>query len=143
MISQMFEGGSMPVLERLIQFTSARHNVLVDSIANLSTPNYQPRDLSPKGFQAALATAIDARRASPDAMGPLRLTDTEELAFKPNGIETTPQDANVGIMFHDMNNRDLDRIMSSLAENQLAHRAGIELLRNEMQNLQTAIRGRI
>lgn len=143
MIKQMFEGGSMPVLERLIQFTSARHSVLVDAVANLSTPNYQPRDLDPKGFQAALASAIDARRASPDAAGPLHFADTEQLAFKPNGIHATPQASNAGVMFHDMNNRDLDRIMSSLAENQLAHRAGVELLRNEMMNLQTAIRGRL
>lgn len=143
MIKQMFEGGSMPVLERLIQFTSARHKVLVDSIANLSTANYQPRDLDPKGFQAAMAKAIDARRTSADVMGPLHLADTDQVAFKSNGIETTPEASNTGIMFHDMNNRDLERIMASLAENQLAHRAGIELLRNEMQNLQTAIRGRM
>ena len=54
MITRLTDSGAMPTLERLLQFTSARHQVLADNIANLSTPYYKPRDLSVESFQAAL-----------------------------------------------------------------------------------------
>ncbi len=38
MIQGMFDGGALPVLSRVIQFTAARHRVLTHDIANLSTP---------------------------------------------------------------------------------------------------------
>ena len=72
MIAGMFDNGAMPVLERVVQFTQARHRVLTDNIANLSTPYFKPRELSPESFQATLRDAIDQRRtrANPIA-GPL------------------------------------------------------------------------
>jgi flagellar basal body rod protein FlgB len=50
---------------------------------------------------------------------------------------------NEGILFHDENNRDLERTMQHLAENTLAHNTAIELIRNQFQMLQVAIRERI
>ena len=144
MISRMFDSGAMPALERMVQFTGQRHQVLTDSIANLSTPNYRPRDLDPTQFQAALRDAVEQRRASDQPLnGELKMDDTRQLEFKADGIEATPQPTNSNVMFHDRNNRNLDRIMQHLAENQLAHRTGITLLRNEFQMLKTAIRERI
>ena len=46
-------------------------------------------------------------------------------------------------MFHDRNNRDLERIMQNLAENTLTHNAAIEMLRHEFELLRTAIRERV
>ena len=40
MIKGMFDSGALPALERLAQFTEARHRVLTNNIANLSNPYY-------------------------------------------------------------------------------------------------------
>ena len=143
MIKNLFTQGSMQSLERLVQFTGERHRVIVNNIANLSTPNFRPGDLSVSAFQEELGRAIDARRRSVNPLqGELKLDDTSELSFKRDRIESTPGQADQNIMFHDRNNRDLERTMQALAENTLAHNAGIEMLRNQFSLLETAIRER-
>jgi len=144
MIEGMFDNGAMPVLERLVQFTEARQKVLADNVANLSTPYFKPRDLDVGQFQKVLARAIDQRRArAGDPVGPLPLEDTDQITFKPDGIQTTAQPANQNILFHDQNNRDLERTMQHVAENALTHNVAIELLRSEYSLLRTAIRERL
>lgn len=136
-VTGIFEGGSLPVLERLAEFTHARHKVLVDNVANLSTPYYKPSDLDPRQFQAHLRDAVDRRRASDNAVnGPLEPTPVGE------GDDAFSGD-NSGVLFHDQNNRDLERIMQHLAENTLAHRTATELIRNKLEGLRTAIRERV
>jgi flagellar basal-body rod protein FlgB len=142
MIDSLFNCGSLPVLERVVQFTNARHQVLANNIANLSTPGFQPTELSPAGFQAALQQALDERRQSADpASAPLKMADTAQLSFGPGGIAAQPAPAHEGILFHDGNNRDLERLMQHLAENTLTHNVAIDLMRNEFATLRTAIRG--
>ena len=63
MIESMFQSGALPALDRLVQFTEQRHQVLTHDIANLSTPFFKPVDLDPKQFQQSLAAAIDQRRS--------------------------------------------------------------------------------
>ncbi len=144
MIDRMFNSGATPVLERLVQFTGQRHRALTDSIANLSTPNYQPRDLDPAEFQAALADAIERRRESGrPTSGELKFRDTTQLRFHEQSIETHPESADENLLFHDRNNRNLERTMQHLAENTLMHDAGISLLKNEFDMLKIAIRERV
>ncbi|MCX5661827.1 MAG: flagellar basal body rod protein FlgB [Planctomycetota bacterium] len=137
-IEGIFEGGSLPVLERLAQFTQSRHKVLVDNVANLSTPYYKANDLDPSKFQAQLRDAIDRRRGSANAAnGPLEPTPVSLDSDESFGND------NSGVLFHDQNNRDLERIMQHLAENTLAHRTATELIRNNLEGLRTAIRERV
>ncbi|MEX0776182.1 MAG: flagellar basal body rod protein FlgB [Phycisphaeraceae bacterium] len=143
MMDDLLSGGALPVLQRLVQFTEARQRVLVDDIANVSTPYFKPRDLSTASFQATLRQAIDRRRQSANPAGPLDVQDTRELRFGKNGIETSPNRDNQGILFHDQNNRDLERLMQHLAENTMAHRTGLELLRSEIAVINVAIRERL
>jgi flagellar basal-body rod protein FlgB len=144
MIDSLFNSGSLPVLERVVQFTNARHQVLANNIANLSTPGFQPTELAPTGFQAALQQALDERRQSADpASAPLNMADTAQLSFQPGGIAARPEPAHEGILFHDGNNRDLERLMQHLAENTLTHNVAIDLMRNEFATLRTAIRGTV
>ena len=144
MIHGLFDRGAMPTLERVVQFAQARHRVLSDNIANLSTPYFKPRDLDPRSFQVALGDAIDRRRQRPNpTAGPLELQDTKELRFGPDAISANPQPSHRGILFHDQNNRDLERTMQSLAENTLTHTSAVEVLRNEYSIMLTAIRERV
>ena len=144
MIDRVMNSGAMPALERMLQFTSMRHGVLADNIANLSTPYFKPRDLSPEHFQKALGEAIDRRRTRPNPVaGELEIRDTRQLSFHRDRMDMKPRDLNEGILFHDENNRDLDRTMQRLAENTMAHNTAIELMRSELALLETAIRERL
>ena len=144
LIHGMFDSGALPAAERLVQFTSRRQQVLADNIAGLSTPYFKPRDLDPKSFQAALGDAIDRRRqtVSP-TRGALEVGDTRQLRFRADAIDARPQRTNENILFHDQNNRDLERLMQHLAENTMAHRLGVELVRNQFEMMRLAIRERI
>ena len=63
-------------------------------------------------------------------------------ASGPNGSVTARRDdfADENILFHDLNNRSLERHMQDLAENTMAHNAAIELLKGGFALLENAIR---
>ncbi len=145
MISRMFDNGSLPALQRMAQFTAERHKFIVHNIANLSTPGYRPVDLSPESFQKSLGEAIDKRRKASGGTptGRLKLADTPQVRFTASGIQSRPGELNENILFQDGNNRDLERTMQKLAENAMAHQGAVEMLRNRLDLLETAIRERI
>jgi flagellar basal-body rod protein FlgB len=141
----MFDSGTMPTLERMIQFTGQRHQLIAHNIANLDTPYFKPVDLNPEAFQHQLADAIDRRRNRPNPnKAPLQLRGTDQVRVQRNGqLEFQPEQTNEGILFHDRNNRDLERIMQDMVENTLTHRASVELLKSEFDLLELAIRERL
>jgi flagellar basal-body rod protein FlgB len=138
MLDSIFQSGSLPVLERLVEFTNQRQMVLADDAANLSTPNFLPRDLDTRSFQATLRDALDHR---PNQNAPLELHDTDQVEFGSEGMTTHAQPANEGILAHDGNNGNLERLMQHMAENNLAHSTGIQLIRSELSLLKMAIQG--
>ncbi len=145
MISRMFTNGSMQAVERLVEFTGARHKVLTNNIANFETPFYRDRDLDPAKFQANLSKAIDDRRAlrGGGTQEVLQMRDTHQVRYDDDGTIFMPDYDNQAILFHDRTSADVERTMQHLAENTMAHNAGLELLRNQFELLKTAIRGRV
>src|SRR5688500_6687911 len=63
--SGLFDASSIPVLEQLVNYSQARHDVLAGNIANLDTPGYRVRDLSPRLFQERMQEALERRDAPP------------------------------------------------------------------------------
>lgn len=144
LIHGMFDSGALPAAERLVQFTAERQKVLAANVANLSTPYYKARDLDTRSFQRALGEAIDRRRGSVSpTRGPLEVEDTRQLRFRADGMDARPQPTNENILYHDQNNRDLERLMQRVAENTMAGRLGVELVRNQLGLIRTAISERI
>lgn len=145
MIEGLFNTGAMPALERMVQFTSQRHKLLVNDIANLSTPGYVPTDVDPRKFQEVLGKAIEERRQSQGGIfrGGLEMKNSQTIHFAEDRVELTPQNSNKNILFHDRNNRSTESIMKDLAENTMVHNAGIEMLRSQLNLLETAIRERL
>jgi flagellar basal-body rod protein FlgB len=136
MIDGVSNAEAIPVLERLIQFTGRRHALITNNIANLSTPGFRPMDLDVHAFQSALADAVDRRRhAQGDAGGEL----------EPDAASTIPSPESLGdnILFHDANDRDLERIMQDLVENASTFRLAADLLRSRFELINTAIRERL
>jgi len=144
MIQGLFDNGSMPVVERMVQFTEARHRLLTHNVANLSTPYFKPADVSPREFQATLREAVERRRERDQPVpGPLRMRPTRRIEPTADGLKLNPEPANDNVLFHDQNNRDVNRLMAQLAENAMTHNASVELLRNQFAILETAIRERV
>ena len=144
MIQGLFNSGSMPALEELVSFTGSRHEVILHNIANLSTPNFRPREMPVSEFQEALGRAIDERRAEQDRGGggpaePLDMPEFPQPGFDsrfPPHHDRTPEN----ILFHDRNNRSLEHQMQNLAENTMTHNAALRLLAGKFELLRSTIR---
>ena len=51
--------GSLPYLQRMMQFSWKRNTLLADAAANLDDPGYQRRDVPVSEFQGAMKAARD------------------------------------------------------------------------------------
>lgn len=141
LIDEVTSAGAMPVLEATMRFAGARHRILAHNIANIDTPNFRPLDVSPTSFQAQLRKAVEERRARTGGEhGSLSIPDTREVRFLPGGaLELRPRTSSGNILFHDRNNRDLERTVQSLVENVGVFRVSSELMRTFQERLQLAM----
>lgn len=135
----------MPALEMALRFSAQRQTIIAGNVANISTPGYIAMDLSVPEFQRVLGDAIEKRRAATGGQeGPLMWEETDELTRGAGGtLVATAHTPGPGILAHDRNNRDLDRLMQAQAENALMFRVAAELLRSRMDTLRAAISERV
>ena len=141
LISDLANSGSNPALEHLIRFAGQRQRLIASNIANISTPNYRMRDVSVSDFQANLAAAIDQRREETGGeRGELDWSETSELRKDGHGNLVLRAGTPSGnILFHDRNNRDLERLMQASAENVGVFRVATDLLKKNGDLLRAAI----
>ncbi len=143
MIDGVTNAEGLSVLERLVQFSGQRHRLIVNNIANFDTPGYRPVDVSVRDFRAQLGEAIDERRASARPGGPLNMKDSAQIEFSAGSLTLHPTPIGDNILFHDGNDRDLDRTMQDLVENFLTFRMATELLRSRYDIIRNAIAERV
>ena len=144
MINGVTNSMGLDVLERMVQFSAARHEVIANNVANLSTPGFQAQDLSVEAFQGQLADAIDQRRSgSGDARQTLQMANTSQVEFLEDGLNVQPESKGQNILFHDKNNRSLERTMQDLVKNFMTFQASAQLLRNRFDIINTAISERV
>lgn len=144
MIDGVTNADAIPALERLMQFAGQRHRLIVNNIANLSTPNFQATDVSVSDFQQQLGEAIDNRRAQHGTSdGGLELASTDQVEVSDQGMTLHPQPAGGNLLFHDGNDRNVERTMQSLVENFMTYRTAAQFLRNRFELINTAIRERV
>ena len=144
-IQGLTDGGALPALEAMARFSAARQRLIADNVANIDTPGYKPLDADPKAFQAQVGEAIDRRRSQvgPTGSGPLQLGARGPLKARADGqVMLDPSALNENLLFHDRNDRNLERIMQDVAENLLSFRAATELMRNRFRTIDLAIRER-
>ena len=140
MIDGLTNAGSLPVLERMFQFAGARHRLISNNIANFDTPYYRAQDVSPEAFQAQLGEAVDRRRdAYGNLGGELEFDSTDEVLVDAQGLRLDPHPIGENILFHDQNDRDLERTMQALAENFMMFRAAADLMKHQHGTLMAAI----
>ena len=143
MIDGVTNTEGLSVLERLVQFSGQRHRLIVNNIANFDTPGYRPLDVSVQDFRTQLGEAIDERRASARRGGSLKIEDSAQIEFRAGSMTLHPTPIGDNILFHDGNDRDLDRTMQDLVENFLTFRMATELMRSRYDILRSAIAERV
>jgi len=140
MLSSMFDSSTVPVLEQVVKFTQARHGVLAGNIANMDTPGYQTRDLSPVEFQEKLKEAIEARSES--AVSPTYAMEAHlqgiDRSGGQSGIEGV-SDSVKGILFHDGNDVSMERQVTEIAKNQAQHNLALSIMTAQFRLLRAAI----
>jgi flagellar basal-body rod protein FlgB len=146
MLSSLFQSSLVP--EQVVKFTEARHGVLAGNIANLDTPGYRTRDLSPALFHERLKEAIDTRRhpVSPtyngDQFGLMpqysaeRRHDMHLAALEKVGDTTS-------ILRHDEGDVNMERQISEIVKNQQQHNLAISIMSAQFRLLKAAITERV
>lgn len=147
MIGEVTGSGAIPALEMTMRFAGARHRLIAHNIANISTPDFRPMDVSTSDFQRVLGEAIDRKRESGprgSGAGELMWKETRELRRAAGGgLELRPATPSPGVLFHDRNNRDTERMLQDLVENATVFRVASDLLKSRYMMLNTAISERV
>lgn len=130
LIDDLLTTGAIPSLELTMRFAAQRQALLAHNIANLSTPGVRMQDVSTGGFQRALGRAIEDRRRGTGGMhGDLQVKASNEIRMNPDGsLVLTPTTGGDGVLYHDRNDRDLERLMQAQAENMGVFRLASDLL---------------
>lgn len=141
MLSSMFDSSTVPVLEQVVNFTQARHGVLAGNIANIDTPGYKTRDISPTEFQDKLKKAIDTRRqptSSPTLAYNAEMASQSKQAALHDGMEEV-REATKSILFHDESNVSIEQQVAEISKNQGQHNLALTLMTAQFRLLRAAI----
>jgi len=145
LIRDLTTADAMPALEAMMRFAEQRQALINGNIANLDTPGYITRDVSPADFQRRLGEAIDDRRSRDGgSRGPLEIRHGRESEPTPGGsFRLTPRTPSGNVLFHDRNERDLEGLMQDLVENTGAFRVAAQLYKNRLDLLGQAVALRV
>jgi flagellar basal-body rod protein FlgB len=138
-IDQLISTPTTRLLEGAVNFTEQRHQVLLENIANVSTPGYIQKDLSVADFQASLRDAIERQRASfTTALSP-ESTDSVDFSHGASRPEASEEEVIASPVFHDRGARGVESLMSDLADNALAHNMATQFLKSRYDQISRAI----
>jgi flagellar basal-body rod protein FlgB len=138
MIATLFDSTTVPLLEQVVSFTEARHGVLAGNVANIDTPGYKTRDLSPEVFEKRLREAVEARQAPPWTTSGRQadeLQNSRELSDVAESMK--------GILLHDESNVNLERQITEIIKNQTQHNLAVNIMSAQFRLLRAAVTERI
>lgn len=135
MIPRLFDSSPIPVLEQMVSFAEARHQVLAGNIANLDTPGYRTRDLSPQLFAERMKAALLERN---------RGASSERSAMDGRGAPLAEAGESLaGMLRHDESNVAIETQITEMAKNQMQHNLALSIMTSQFRLLQTAISERV
>jgi flagellar basal-body rod protein FlgB len=144
-IKDLMTADALPALTAQMQFAARRQPLIAHNIANISTPDFRPVDVKPQQFQEALSEAVDRRRERFGGVrGELEIRESRELRVDSRGrLDLRPTASGDNVLFHDRNDRDVERLLQAQTENLAAFRLASQLFRSRMDLLNTAITERV
>ncbi|MFY9645234.1 MAG: flagellar basal body rod protein FlgB [Terriglobales bacterium] len=113
-------------LERVLDVSAFRHQILTSNLANVDTPGYRTRDV--REFAGEIEQSMSGGEDSPDGMSRAEFTP---VARPVRGLLERP----------DGNNVSVERESLLLAENQLRFTVAVAFLKAEFHRLSSAISG--
>lgn len=118
-------------LEQALNYSSLKQKTISNNIANVDTPNYKAKEVINEGsFKSALDSSMNAYR-----------TDQRHYDFsQSSGSKQVITQKNVQYN-NNGNSVDVDKEMSTLAENQIYYNAVTDRIGSKFQSLQNVIRG--
>jgi flagellar basal-body rod protein FlgB len=128
--------GVIPILEKVLDLRSMKHNSIVSNIANMDTPNYKTFDFI---VEEELGKAMGARR-----IFELKKTQSGHLPARQIRFDNVRPKVVASPQYThraDGNSVDIDREMAKLAENSLMYNALAQILSKKFQGLKNAIEG--
>ena len=140
MIDSLISSPTIRMLEQTLDFTEQRHNVILEDIANVSTPGYVQKDLSVAAFQKSLQDAVARKWASNN--NTYEPESNQETDFTPGASTLQVKSAEVvnNVAFHDRGARSMEYLMGQLADNATAHNTVTQLLKNRYDLTSKAIK---
>jgi len=130
-------GGTVSVLEKVLDFRSQRHNVILSNIVNADTPGF-------KAFDIVMDETADRITGHANADMPMAGNDPAHFSTAgedTGGIRTKFIEHEKLINKGDQNTVDLDRSMSNLAENNLLYNALAQTISKKFRMLKEVIGG--
>lgn len=140
MISSMFDSSTVPVLEQVVNFTQARHGVLAGNIANIDTPGYKTRDISPAHFQEKLSEAVERRHQaaqSPTYAYNMQMADHSTDQHFDHMDEV--RESIKSILYHDNSDVSIEKQVAEISKNQGQHNLALSLMTSQFRLLRAAI----
>ena len=120
----MIETPLMRGLERVLDLSAYRHQVIATNLANVDTPGYRTRDVREFGGEIERAMAEDGQAPFAEAAFAPVTHEVRGLLERPDG-----------------NNVSVERESLLLAQNQLRFEVAVAFLKDEFHTLSSAING--
>ena len=128
-LASLITDNTTELLVMIIEFTRARHKILVQNINDIDIPEFVPKDLLTDEFSDLLNNAIDEHIENQR----LVLRDTENIKFGINGsFEVEPVvDKCARELLEENRDEYIELQINKLLENTLNQRVAVELLRQK------------
>ena len=140
MLSSLFDSSAIPALEQVVGFTQARHGVLAGNIANLDTPGYRTRDLSPDAFQESLKEALEASRRRPTTQSEAGFSSPGQLQPHREAADFSKvRDSIKSILYHDDSDVSLEKQVAEISKNHAQHNLALTIMNAQFRLLRAAI----
>lgn len=128
--SFIFDGVGLPKLEKFLNLSSERHKLVSDNIANAATPGYRSRQMDFKSELAKLSDMNPQLEGTLTQPGHIPLGSSAE-----KGPDIEAEKPKRG----DLNSVDIDKEISSLAQNELMYTIGAQMIKGKFQELHKVI----
>lgn len=140
-VDRLLSSPTRSAIELAAKYAEQRHQILVDNVANIDTPDYQSKQLDPRRFRSALRDALDASRRT--GAGELVLHDRQASTDRAGRLRVRPDvEPAENLLFHDGTNARLESLMTDVQENAMNYDLTTSMLRARFDTLLTAIKGR-
>ena len=124
-------GHAITSLERGLNYSATKGQVISQNVANVDTPNYKAKGVSFKEvFEDVQTDSLNAYK-----------TDVKHIDFKGSSKQTGVYDYSNFRYRHDGNGVDMDKEQADLATNQIYYNALVDRLNGKFSTLQNVIKG--